>query len=112
MYHALRSAAKHVAHVAKDSGMDIDPEDYVSRFRPDLIPSVCAWYQGATFAQVVKVGDIFEGSLVRAFRRLDELLRQVQAGCGMMGDEQLAGKFGVAREKLRRDVVFAASLYL
>ena len=92
--------------------MDLDADDYVSRFPPTLIPSVIAWYQGATFAQVVKVGDIFEGSLVRAFRRLDELLRQVAVGCGVMGDEGLAAKFTAAREKMRRDVVFTASLYL
>ena len=77
--------------------MDVDPEDYVSRITPSLIPSVCAWYQGASFAQVVKVGDVFEGSLVRAFRRLDELLRQVEVGCRLLGDEQLADKFVTAR---------------
>lgn len=30
--------------------------------------------------QVLKMADVFEGSLVRAIRRLEELLRQVMAG--------------------------------
>ena len=37
---------------------------------------VCA-RQGATFEQLCKMTDIFEGSIIRATRRLDELMRQL-----------------------------------
>lgn len=55
---------------------------------------------------------IFEGSLVRALRRLHELLLQLKGGCDLIGDIDLAARFEVAAGKLHRDVVFAASLYL
>jgi ATP-dependent RNA helicase DOB1 len=55
---------------------------------------------------------IFEGSLVRALRRLHELLLQLKGACDLIGDLDLALRFEVASGKLHRDVVFAASLYL
>jgi len=55
---------------------------------------------------------IFEGSLVRALRRLHELLLQLKLACDVVGDLQLGQRFEEAAAKLNRDVVFAASLYL
>jgi ATP-dependent RNA helicase DOB1 len=33
--------------------------------------------QGATFGEVIEMTDIFEGSIIRLARRLDEFLNQV-----------------------------------
>ncbi len=43
---------------------------------------VAAWASGARFADIAKMGGgaVYEGSLVRAIRRLEELLRQVGLG--------------------------------
>jgi ATP-dependent RNA helicase DOB1 len=39
---------------------------------------VCVIFiQGATFAEVMEMTDIFEGSVIRLARRLDEFLNQV-----------------------------------
>ena len=53
-----------------------------------------------------------QGSLVRAFRRIEEVLRQLISGAKVIGDSELAGKFEEASESIKRGVVFAASLYL
>ncbi|KXZ46673.1 hypothetical protein GPECTOR_41g637 [Gonium pectorale] len=55
--------------------------------------------------------DIFEGSLVRATRRLDELMGQLAAAAAV-GDLELAAKIRAAAETIRRDIMFAASLYI
>ena len=55
--------------------------------------------------------DIYEGSLIRLFRRLEELLRQVAQGANVMGSSELADKFDKALSKIKRDVVAAQSLY-
>ena len=55
---------------------------------------------------------IFEGSLVRALRRLHELLLQLHAATTVLGDLAFAERFEEAASRLNRDVVFAASLYL
>lgn len=54
----------------------------------------------------------YEGSLIRLFRRLEELLRQMAQAAKVMGNEQLTKKFEESLAKIRRDVVAAQSLYL
>lgn len=56
--------------------------------------------------------DLYEGSLVRLFRRLEELLRQMAQAAKVMGSEELAVKFEESLAKIRRDIVSAQSLYL
>lgn len=56
--------------------------------------------------------DVYEGSLIRLFRRLEELLRQMAQGSKVMGSEELEAKFEQALGKVRRDIVAAQSLYL
>lgn len=56
--------------------------------------------------------DVYEGSLIRLFRRLEELIRQLAQAAKVMGSEELEKKFEDALAKLRRDIVAAQSLYL
>ena len=56
--------------------------------------------------------DVYEGSLIRMFRRLEELLRQMAQGAKVMGNSGIEEKFEIALTKLKRDVVAAQSLYL
>jgi ATP-dependent RNA helicase DOB1 len=59
-----------------------------------------------------KMTDVYEGSLIRLFRRLEELLRQLAQASKVMGSEELEQKFTAALELVRRDLVAAQSLYL
>lgn len=59
-----------------------------------------------------KMTDVYEGSLIRLFRRLEELLRQCAQAAKVMGSEELEQKFEQALGKVRRDIVAAQSLYL
>ena len=54
----------------------------------------------------------YEGSLIRVFRRLEELMRQMAQAAAVMGSDELARKFEEALKKIRRDIVAAQSLYL
>lgn len=56
--------------------------------------------------------DVYEGSLIRVFRRLEELMRQMAQAAKVMGSEELEGKFETSMTKVRRDIVAAQSLYL
>ena len=49
---------------------------------------------------------------MRAVRRLEELLRQLVAALNSVGDAALAAKFEAGIEKIKRDIIFSASLYL
>lgn len=48
--------------VAVDCKMAMDIEDYATSFRPDIIDAVSGWCQGATFAKILTLTDIFEVS--------------------------------------------------
>lgn len=52
--------------------------------------------------------DIFEGSLIRCFRRLQELIRQMSMAAKAIGNNELEEKFNKAAEALERQssVVF------
>lgn len=54
----------------------------------------------------------YEGSLIRLFRRLEELLRQMAEASKVMGNDDLTKKFEESLGKIRRDIVAAQSLYL
>lgn len=56
--------------------------------------------------------DVFEGSLIRVFRRLQELIRQMSMAAKAIGSEELEKKFNDSLECLERhnSVAFAASL--
>ncbi len=72
-----------------------------------------AWTRGARFADIMKLApDLYEGSIVRCIRRLEELLRQLAGACRGVGDVDLAARLEDAIARIRRDIVFAASLYL
>lgn len=56
--------------------------------------------------------DVYEGSLIRLFRRLEELLRQMAQAAKVMGNQALESTMEASLEKVRRDIVAAQSLYL
>jgi ATP-dependent RNA helicase DOB1 len=56
--------------------------------------------------------NVYEGSLIRLFRRLEELLRQMAQAAKVMGNDDLTKKFEESLQKIRRDIVAAQSLYL
>lgn len=68
--------------------------------------------QGEDFVKICEKTDIFEGSIIRATRRLDELLNELATAAGAIGDVGLQEKFKESGEAIRRDIVFAASLYI
>jgi ATP-dependent RNA helicase DOB1 len=92
--------------------LSIDIEDYVGGFKPNMMDVVHSWSKGAKFIEICKMTDIFEGSVIRCMRRLEELLRQLCAAAKAIGNSELEVKFSDAIAKIKRDIVFAASLYL
>lgn len=84
----------------------------MAAFRPDIMELVFAWSKGARFIDVMKLAEVFEGSLIRAMRRLEEVLQQLVVATHSIGEVDLKAKFEDAITKIKRDIVFAASLYL
>lgn len=108
----LKSIANSVAKVMKESGLEIVEKEYVEQFRPNLMEVVYEWCRGAEFSHLCHLTEVYEGSLIRGFKRLEELLRQMIDTCSIIGNDQLKEKFSDAMKLIHRDIVAAGSLYL
>ena len=95
-----------------DAQLPCDEEEYVKSFNPGLVDVTYAWAGGAKFVDVCKLTDVFEGSIIRSIRRLEELLRQLASAAMAIGNAELKAMFEDGAARIRRGVVFAASLYL
>jgi ATP-dependent RNA helicase DOB1 len=78
-----------------------------------LVELTLRWCQGAKFKEICdEARDIYEGTIIRAFRRLDELISQLIDASKKIGNADLKEKFEDAQRTLKRGIVFTASLYL
>ncbi|KAL4906462.1 hypothetical protein BDW74DRAFT_150415 [Aspergillus multicolor] len=108
----IQAQARIVAKVAQESKLAVSEEDYVQSFHWELMEVIYEWANGKSFADICGMTDVYEGSLIRVFRRLEECLRQMAQAAKVMGSEELESKFEAALTKVRRDIVAAQSLYL
>ncbi|KAH7389625.1 rRNA-processing arch domain-containing protein [Phaeosphaeria sp. MPI-PUGE-AT-0046c] len=111
-YREIQQQARVIAKMSQESKLTVNEEEYLKSFKFELMDVVYAWSKGASFADICKMTDVYEGSLIRLFRRLEELLRQIAQASKVMGSEELEQKFQAALELVRRDLVAAQSLYL
>lgn len=109
---AMREVAAKIAKIVKDSKMEIVEKDYVESFRHELMEVVFEWCKGATFTQICKMTDVYEGSLIRMFKRLEELIKELIEVANTIGNSMLKEKMEAALNLIHRDIVSAGSLYL
>ncbi|KAE9464222.1 hypothetical protein C3L33_03875, partial [Rhododendron williamsianum] len=162
----LQNSARRIAEIQHECKLEVNVDEYVeaavrpylmdviycwsksvvfyldSRFSFSYGLSFCPFLQGVSFAEVIQMTDIFEGSIIRLARRLDEFLNQVsgsesveililaisekmlktnysmliqlqlRGAANAVGEADLEKKFLAASESLRRGIMFANSLYL
>ncbi|KAL1941621.1 hypothetical protein VTO73DRAFT_7060 [Trametes versicolor] len=110
----MQEIARRIAKVSKESKLPVNEDEYVQSFKVELMDAVVQWCRGASFSDICKLTDQFEGSLIRVFRRLQELIRQMAQAAKVIGNNELQEKFEKASEMLERpnSVIFCSSLYL
>lgn len=86
--------------------------DLLQILRPALIETVYGWANGLPFVELMQRTDVLEGSIVRCIVRLDETCRELKGAARIMGDPILAAKMEEASRLIKRDICFAASLYI
>nr|XP_006825596.1 PREDICTED: superkiller viralicidic activity 2-like 2-like [Saccoglossus kowalevskii] len=108
----MQESARRIAKVSSEAKLEVDEEDYIESFCPHLMDVCYAWANGASFLQICQMTDVYEGSIIRCMRRLEELLREMCQAAKAIGNTDLENKFAEGITKIKRDIVFAASLYL
>ncbi|KAI9484026.1 MAG: NUC185 domain-containing protein [Benjaminiella poitrasii] len=103
--------ARKIAELQVECGLQISVEDYVGGLKFGLVEVVYEWARGLSFKNITDLTDVLEGSIVRCISRLDETCREVMGAARMVGDTSLYKKMEQAEQDIKRDIVFAASLY-
>ncbi|KAF2491028.1 putative ATP dependent RNA helicase [Lophium mytilinum] len=111
-FREIQAEARRVAKVSQESKVELVEKEYLDTFKPELMEVVFAWSKGASFLEICKLTDVYEGNLIRLFRRLEELLQQMGQAAKVMGSEELEQKFVDSLGMVKRDLVAAQSLYL
>lgn len=93
--------------------LPIDPEEYAQEnLKFGLVEVVYEWAKGTEFADICELTDVPEGLIVRTIVRLDETCREFRNAAAIMGNSALYKKMEAASNAIKRDIVFAASLYI
>nr|XP_043623960.1 DExH-box ATP-dependent RNA helicase DExH10 [Erigeron canadensis] len=109
----LQDSARRIAEIQHECKLEVNVDEYVEAVvRPYLMDVIYCWSKGSSFSEVIQMTDIFEGSIIRLARRLDEFLNQLRAAAHAVGEAGLEDKFAAASDSLRRGIMFANSLYL
>merc|ERR1712223_2795 len=105
----IKKGANMIGNMQKECGMK--ETEYVDQFLFGLVQVVYEWARGMPFSQITQLTDVQEGVIVRTIQRLDETLRDVKDAARVIGDPILYQKMDEASTLIKRDIVFAASLY-
>jgi antiviral helicase SKI2 len=73
---------------------------------------VYQWARGTSFKEITEMTLTHEGSIVRCITRLEELCKDVRNAARVIGNPSLYRKMEAASQCIKRDIVFAASLYI
>ncbi len=60
----MQEMARRIAKVSKECKIELDEDLYVEAFRPHMMDIVHEWCKGASFLQICKMTDIFEGTVM------------------------------------------------
>ena len=108
----LQAAARTMAALYTAHGLPTDERTYVERFDGGMLNVIYAWCGGSTFGELCGMCGLFEGSIIRAIRRLGELLNELQSAAKEIGNDELYLTFSEGAKLIQRDIVYAPSLYL
>ncbi|SCU90246.1 LAME_0E07690g1_1 [Lachancea meyersii CBS 8951] len=86
--------------------------EFLEKKRFALMNVVYEWARGLSFKEIMEMSVESEGTIVRVITRLDEICREVKTASIIIGNSTLHMKMSQAQELIKRDIVFAASLYL
>ncbi|KRZ11789.1 Helicase SKI2W, partial [Trichinella zimbabwensis] len=90
---------------------DVD-DDIDDQLNFGLMEVIQKWSLGVPFNELLEMTDAQEGAIVRCIQRVCELCRDLKSASLLMGNSTLTTLIDDTMNSLKRDIVFAASLYL
>ena len=118
---SLRNALDETLHLARkiarlEQNYMLETEDtekiVTNKLNFSLVKVVHEWALQRDFLEICKLTEAQEGSIVKTIQRLEILLRDVRNAARIMGNMILFKKLEQSSVLIKRDIVFASSLYL
>ncbi len=109
----MKKIALNLGELQSNHGIQLVAKDYCENsLKFGLVHVVYEWAKGVPFKNICELTLVQEGSIVRTITRLDELCREVRNCSRIVGNPILYRKMEEASVAIKRDIVFASSLYL
>jgi antiviral helicase SKI2 len=73
------------------------------------------WAKGALFREICEKhmpSGVMEGDIVRTINRLEQACQDIMSAARVMGNTSLFEQFEEASKLIKRDIIFAGSLYI
>ncbi|XP_038624275.1 helicase SKI2W [Tachyglossus aculeatus] len=107
----VQAVARRIGEVQVACGLNQTVEEFVGELHFSLLEVVYEWARGMPFSELAGLTGTPEGLVVRCIQRLAEMCRSLRGAARLVGEPVLGAKMEAAATMLRRDIVFAASLY-
>ena len=88
-------------------------KNYIDSFNDNYMLPMYKWINGVSFAELIKeFYTLYEGSLIRVIRRVEEFSKSFIVSAQNIGDNNLQNNLEQMENKIKRGLPFTASLYL
>jgi len=108
----LKKIAVRVAEIQIACGAPLLVEEYVRTLKFGMMEVVYEWARQLPFSDICTLTEVPEGTIVRCITRLDETCKEIRNVARIIGNTALYTKIEEASKLIKRDIVFASSLYI
>lgn len=108
----MQAIIQHIGETQVKCGLKQSEKEFSDQYNFNLCNVIYEWAKGTSFSEIMNITTVQEGIIVRCIQRLDEILKDVRAAARTIGNPELEAKTEKASQMIKRDIVFAASLYI
>lgn len=101
----------HFGEIEKEEQVEECSTHFIDVLNMDSIRAVYEWAKGESFLEIMNHTELQEGIMVRCIQRVDELLKNIRLAAKNLESKEFETKLERASRLIRRDIVFAPSLY-
>ena len=116
IYNDIVSKVNYIADILEECKIflgDDEKRRYIESFNDNYMMPMYKWISGYKFDKLIaEYYTLYEGSLIRVIRRVEEFTKSFETSVEHIGDYNLKKKLEEMEEKIKRDLPFASSLYL
>ena len=115
IYEEILKKVNYIADILEECKIfdDDGKKRYIESFNDNYMMPMYKWISGYKFDKLIEeYYTLYEGSLIRVIRRVEEFSKSFETSVEHIGDYNLKKKLEEMEQKIKRDLPFASSLYL